>query len=264
MKRQAWVICAIAGALAAAGCSSGTTPPQGGADVIVWNANVVTVDPQFSRAQAVAIKDGVFAAVGTNDEVKRLAGASTRLIDAGGKMVVPGLIETHVHATGAARGEVTQEFVQLHSIGEIQDWVRKRASEASAGTWIQVPRVDVTRIREGHIPTRADLDAAAPNHPTVYTWRYGDLTNTQVLNTVAMKAANLTRRTKAPEGGKIYLGPDGEPTGVIENASGLLDAVLPKREVTEAEYLQSLATLMQRYNQVGITSITENGIDQLS
>ena len=211
-----------------------------------------------SRApQAVAIRNGVFAAVGTNDDVKKLIGAKTRVIDARGKTVVPGLIETHVHATGAASGEAAQPFVQLHSIGEIQDWVRARAKEAPAGGWIQLPRVDVTRIREGRIPTRADLDAAAPNHPAVFTWDYGGLTQVQVLNSAAIKAAGLTKATPAPEGGKIHLGPDGELTGVMDNGRALLNKVIPQRPVSDAEYLQSLARLMGRYNEVGITSISE-------
>jgi len=171
MQRRMWVMCVLAGVLSAA--CTGDRQPADAADVVVWNAQVLTVDPQFSTAQAVAIRDGVFTFVGTNEDVKALIGSETRVIDARGRTVVPGLFQTHSHATGAARGEVQQEFVQLHSIGEIQDWVRARAAESPEGTWIQVPRVDVTRIKEGHIPTPADLDAAAPNHPTVYTWSYG-------------------------------------------------------------------------------------------
>ena len=261
MRRQMMAICAVMGALIGAFIGTGTNgaaqQPAGAADVVVWNAKVLTVDAGFSRAQAVAIRDGVFSAVGTNDEVKKLIGASTRVIDAQGKTVVPGLIETHVHATGAARGEATQPFVQLHSIGEIQDWVRARAKEAPAGGWIQLPRVDVTRIKEGRIPTRADLDAAAPNHPAVFTWDYGGLTQVQVLNSAAIKAAGLTKETRAPEGTKIHLGADGELTGVVDNGRAFLNKVIPQRTVSEAEYLQSLAKLMGRYNEVGITSISE-------
>ncbi len=257
MQRKALMICAVVGVLSGARTTGDVRQPAAPADVVVWNAKVVTVDAGFSRAQAVAIRDGVFTAVGTNEDVKKLIGGQTRVIDAKGKTVVPGLIETHVHATGAARGEVTQPFVQLHSIGEIQDWVRARAKEAPAGSWIQLPRVDVTRIREGRLPTRADLDAAAPNHPAVYTWDYGGLTQVQVLNSAAIKAAGLTKATPAPEGGKIHLGPDGELTGVMDNGRALLNKVIPQRAVTEAEYLQSLAKLMGRYNEVGITSISE-------
>lgn len=243
----------IAGVLTGA-CANGNVPPAAAnaADLVVWNAVVLTVDGAFSRAEAVAIRDGVFTAVGTNDEVKRLIGPETRVIDAQGKTVIPGLIESHVHATGAARGEAVRAFVQLHSIGDMQDWVRARAKEVAPGSWIQLPRVDVTRIREGRIPTRADLDAAAPNHPTVYTWEYGSLTQIQVLNSAAIKAAGLTKDTRAPEGGRIEIGPDGELTGVVENSRALLDKVIPQRTPTEAEYLDSLARLMARYNEVGI------------
>ena len=94
-----------------------------------------------------------------------MAGPETRVIDAGGRTVVPGFIESHVHATGAARGEVSQVFTQLQSIQEIKDWVRARAREAGPGGWVRLPRVDVTRIKEGRLPNKGDLDEAAPANP---------------------------------------------------------------------------------------------------
>ena len=105
-------------------------------------------------------------ALGTSDDIKRYIGSSTQVIDAQGQLVIPGFIESHVHATGAARGEVTQPFIQLNSIGEIKDWVRASAREVGPGGWVQLPRVDVTRIREGRLPNQADLNEAAPNTPT--------------------------------------------------------------------------------------------------
>jgi predicted amidohydrolase YtcJ len=117
--------------------------------------------------------------------------------------------------------------------------------------------VDVTRIREGRIPTREELDAAAPNHPTVYTWEYGSLTQIQVLNSAGLKAAGLTKDTPAPAGGRIERRPDGQLTGVLENSRSLLDKIIPSRTPTRTEYLDSLARLMNRYNRVGITSISE-------
>ena len=260
MRRQMMAVCAVMGALIGAFIGTGTNgaaqQPAAAADLVVSNAQVLTVDAANSRAQAVAIRDSRFAAVGSNDDIKKWIGPQTRVIDAGGRTVVPGLIESHVHATGAARGEAVREFVQLHSIGDMQDWIRARTKEVPAGTWIQLPRVDVTRIREGRIPTRADLDAASTTHPVVYTWEYGSLTQTQVLNSLGVKIAKITKDTRIP-GGRVELAPNGEPTGLVDNGRSYLDKVIPDRTPTRAEYLDSLARLMRRYNEVGITSISE-------
>ncbi len=228
------------------------------ADLIVLNGQVLTMDARSSRVSAVAIKDGVFVAVGSDAEIRQLAGPQTRTFDAQQRSVVPGLIESHVHATGAARGEARQEFKQLHSIPEIQAWVRQRVQASPAGAWIQLPRVDVTRIRERRIPSRADLDAAAPNNPAVFTWQYANKI-VQVLNARALAAAGITKDTEAPRGGKIHLGPDGLPTGVIENASGLLAKFTAGPAISDEQYHDSLVTLLRRYNEIGITSITERG-----
>jgi predicted amidohydrolase YtcJ len=226
------------------------------ADLVVRNAKILTVDAKSSTAEALAIRDGVFVAVGTNGDIQKLIGGKTHVIDGRGRMVVPGLIESHVHAIGAARGEVLQPFVQLGSIGEIQQWVRKQATAHPAGTWIQAPRVDVTRIRERRLPTRADLDAAAPKHPVVFTWQYASRV-LQVLNTAGLEAAKITRDTPEPAGGKIVRDAQGEPTGVVENARGLVEKHIPPRNVSEDEHLKALESLVKRYHEVGITSIFE-------
>ena len=237
-------------------CASILHAADGPADLVIVNGKVLTLNSASTRASAVAVKDGKFVAIGSDTDIRKRIGPQTRTLDAGGKSVIPGLIESHVHATGAARGEANQPFRQLHSIAEIQDWVRQRAKTLPEGNWIQLPRVDVTRIRERRIPNRADLDAAAPNHPAVFTWQYANKT-LQVLNTRAMAAANITKDTETPKGGKIQLAPDGAPTGVIENASALLIKFLPARSVPEEKYHDSLVTLLKRYNEIGITSITE-------
>ncbi|WP_414662550.1 amidohydrolase [Horticoccus sp. 23ND18S-11] len=226
------------------------------ADLVVRNGRVLTVDDAFRTASAVAIKDGVFVAVGSDADVRSHIGGSTHVIDAQGRTVIPGLIESHVHATGAARGEALQPFVQLHSIAEIQDWVRKQVRDSAPQSWIQLPRVDATRIRERRIPNSAELTAAAPNNPAVFTWQYANR-QVQILNRAALQAAGITRDRVAPTGGKIILGPDGEPTGMTENCGALLTKFLSGRGVTEEKYLESLERLLRRYNELGITSITE-------
>ncbi len=234
--------------------ASGLTAAEPGADLIVVNAKVITVDAGFSRASAVAIKDGVFVAVGTDAKIRSLAGERTKVIDAKGRTVVPGLIESHVHATGAARGEAVVPFQQLHSIGEIQDWVRRRIAEMPARSWIQLPRVDVTRIKERRMPSRADLDAAAPDNPAVFTWQYANRV-VQIMNSAALAAAGIARDTTPPPGGKIHLDASGAPTGMMENSGALLTKFLPGRALPPEKYHDSLVQLLHRYNEVGITSI---------
>src|SRR6267142_4540321 len=177
------------------------------ADLVVLNGKVVTVDAKFTTAEAVAVRDGVFALVGSTSDARKLVGDKTRVIDAKGKTVVPGLIESHVHATGAARGEVTAPFIQLGSIGDIQDWVRRQAEKTEKTEWIQAPRVDVTRIKERRIPTRQELDAAAPDQPAVFNWQYANR-QVQVLNTAALRAAQITKDTRPPARGKFHVGDD--------------------------------------------------------
>jgi predicted amidohydrolase YtcJ len=97
--------------------------------LVVVNAKVLTVDPNNTQAEAVAIRGNTFAAVGTTAAIRKMAGPETRVIDAGGRTVVPGFIESHVHATGAARGEVSQAFVQLiHAYFASADTARRAAS----------------------------------------------------------------------------------------------------------------------------------------
>jgi predicted amidohydrolase YtcJ len=242
---------AIIGLLTVAAAPTGQQPPV---DLIVINAKVLTVDANNTQAEAVAIRGNTFAAVGTTAAIRKLAGPNTRVIDAGGRTVVPGFIESHVHATGVARGEVSQPFIQLNSIQEIRDWVRARAKEAGPGGWVQLPRIDVTRIKEGRLPNKADLDEAAPNNPTVYTWQYANR-NVQILNDAAIKAAKISKATVAPKGCTLHFTPNGEFTGKMESCQSLLN--IPQREVTDSQYLDSLAGLMKKYNEVGITSIGE-------
>lgn len=234
----------------------GTAAAHPAADLVVLNGDVLTLDEAFSHVNAVAIKDGRFVATGSDDDMRSWIGPATRTIDVRGAMVIPGLNESHVHATGAARSEVRQPFRQLTSIGDIQGWVRAKAAATPAGDWIELPRVDITRIRERRIPNRAELDVAAPGHPTVFTWQYANRV-VQILNTAALRAAGITAETVAPKGGRIELDADGQPTGRLDDSDDLLDPFTRSAPVGDEDYLKSLARLLRDYNATGITSINE-------
>ncbi len=233
----------------------GAEPP---ADLVVLNGKIVTVNPQSSIVEAVAIRAGRFVAVGATAEVKKLAGDRTRVIEARGKAVVPGLIETHVHAIGVARDEAVQPFIQLGSIAEIQSWVRQQVQTTPEGEWVQIPRIDLTRLREGRLPTRAELDAATADRPVVFNWQYGSR-QIQVLNTPALRVARITRDTPEPGGGKTRILKDehGEPTGVLENPGSLTSKFRQSKPVSDQAFLTALKAVHRSYNRIGITSVIE-------
>jgi predicted amidohydrolase YtcJ len=243
-------------AWAAVGLAAASRAQQPPADFVLLDGQVHTLDAEDRVVQALAIREGRIVRVGTNAEVEPLVGARTVVYRAAGRTVIPGLNETHVHATGAAQIEAAQPFRQLHSIGEIQDWVRQQVQKTPPGEWIRLPRVDVTRIRERRLPTPAELDEAAGDRPAVYVWQYANR-QVQVLNRAALRAANITGTTQPPRGGKIHRDANGEPTGILEDAGALTARFLTKTPAPREEYLAQLAELLRLYTRCGITSITE-------
>ena len=135
-----------------------TQNPALPADLVLRDAKILTVDDRFSTAAALAIRDGRFVAVGSNEDVRAHIGAKTRVLDGRGRTVVPGFIDTHVHALGVAEAEATQPFKSLQSIAELQAWIRTEAGKRPRETWIWTPRVYPTRLLEHRFPTRKELD----------------------------------------------------------------------------------------------------------
>jgi predicted amidohydrolase YtcJ len=229
-------------------------PEAPASDLVVLNGKVLTVDAGFHLAEALAIRDGVFVLVGTNEQARALVGKGTRVIDAAGKTVVPGLIDSHVHALMVAESEARGAFRDLRTIAEILGWLRERAAGVPEGQWVWSPRVFPTRLAERRLPTRAELDAAAPRHPVVVDAAYA-----LVVNSAALQAAGIGPDTEAPPGGAIVKDAHGRPTGLLRNVGGLLEkyqgASPPER------LLPALEDVHRRYNEVGITSVIERGAD---
>jgi predicted amidohydrolase YtcJ len=222
------------------------------ADLVVLSGKVLTVDGAFRVVEAAAVRGGVFVLAGSNAEARALVGKDTRVVDAGGRSVIPGLIDSHVHALGVAQAESQEAFRNLRSVPEIQEWVRRRAGQVPAGTWLFSPRVFPTRVREQRFPTRPELDAAAPAHPVVIDGAYA-----LVLNSAALKAAGIDRSTPAPEGGAIVKDEAGEPTGLLRNVGPLLARFQPAGG--DEVPLAGLEQVHRHYQQVGITSVIERG-----
>jgi hypothetical protein len=219
-------------------------------DVIYYNANVITMAPGHPTAAALAIRGDRFTAVGANDEVLKTAGPGTRKIDLAGKCIVPGIVESHVHPIGAALSEIDGPIPLLHSIPEIQNYIREQAKKLPGDRLIFVPKVYSTRLQELRYPTRYEVDAAAPNRDVVLDNGYAS-----VLNTALLKKLGITRDTPQPANGRIEKDPQGEPTGLVLGAPQLLRRVRGARSYSDKDRLWALKSMLARYNSVGITSI---------
>jgi predicted amidohydrolase YtcJ len=228
-----------------------TQPVARPADLVLLGGRVVTVDERFSMATALAVRDGRFIAVGSNDDVRAYVGSTTRVIEGRGRTVIPGIIDTHVHALDVAAAEATQPFRNLRSIGELLDWIRTEAQRRPPQAWVWTPRVFPTRLREQRFPTRQELDQAGPGHAVVVDAAYAF-----ALNSVALRAAGITRDSADPPGGAIVKDAAGEPTGLLRNVGGLLARF---RSSTDRVPLETLEQVHQQYVAAGITSVIERG-----
>jgi predicted amidohydrolase YtcJ len=221
------------------------------ADLVLVDGRILTVDDRFREAAALAIRDGRFIAVGSNEDARRYVGRNTRVIDGRGRTVVPGLIDTHVHALDVAAGEAVQPFRSLPTIAALQAWIRGEAGRRPRFTWIWTPRLYPTRLGEHRFPTRQELDAAAPDHPVAVDCAYAF-----VLNSAALRAAGITRDSPDPSGGAIVKDGAGEPTGLLRNAGSLLDRF---RSRSMGISLEMLEQVHRQYLSAGITSVSERG-----
>ncbi|HUR55938.1 MAG TPA: amidohydrolase [Gemmataceae bacterium] len=224
------------------------------ADLVVHNAKVVTLDAKSSVAQAVAVRGGKIVGVGSDADILKLKGANTRVIDAGGKVVMPGLYDSHTHPSGASLSEVGDPIPLLRSIVEVQDYIRKKAATIPEGRWIVIRYAFPTRLKEARFPTKAELDDAAPKHPVLYHAGPAGLANSE-----ALRVSGVTKDTKNPPAGQVVKDPiTGEPTGMLRNAYGVLKGVPGGGESVSAEQKrEAVKKLFRLYNEHGITSIAD-------
>ncbi len=226
------------------------------ADLILYNGRIVTADSRFSILQAISISNGKVLRVGVNEAVLRDRKPNTQVIDLKGKMVVPGLIDAHVHALGAGLSEFKRKLPPLNSIAEIQAFIRERARTTPAGEWIVVPRTLPPRLKEQRFPTKADLDAVT-THPVAFDGSY-----VWGANSMALRISGITRNTPNPPGGEIVKGPDGEPNGILRNASRLLKGVPRELGYSNADKTEALETMLKLYAAAGLTGIGDRAVTE--
>ncbi len=138
------------------------------ADVILTNGRIVTVNAEFAIVSAMAIRDERIEAIGSDADIEKLAGPATRRIDLQGRMVLPGIIDSHVHATGASVYEFDHPIPEMETIADVLKYVQRRAEVLDDGQWILLNQVFVTRLRDQRFPTRWELDEVAPKNPVAF------------------------------------------------------------------------------------------------
>jgi predicted amidohydrolase YtcJ len=224
------------------------------ADVIYYNAKIITMWEGRPRAQALAIRGNRFLAVGSNEDILKYAGHMTRRVDLGGRCVVPGLIDSHTHPSGAALSEQEGPVPVMNTIADVQAYIRQQAARLPADRLIFVPKVYATRLRERRYPTRYELDAAAPGRLVMADNGYAS-----VLSSALLAKLKITRDTPQPPNGKIIKDENGEPTGLILGAPGLLGPLRRTRQITHRDLVWAIESMQKKYNEAGITSTIDRG-----
>jgi predicted amidohydrolase YtcJ len=229
------------------------------ADLILYNANVLTLDPQRPRAQMVAVKDGKIIRVGDSDERSDLEG---RKIDCQGRTLVPGFNDAHCHilAFASALLSVDCSPSSVASIADIKAQIRKQARKLPKGTWIRATGYNEFYLTEKRHPNRYDLDEAAPDHPVKLAHRSG---HACILNSLALAHVGISMESPEPPGGMIERDLDsGEPNGILFEMNTYIDSLVPP--LSEDEFHKGIVLANEEYLSLGITSLQDatahNGI----
>lgn len=218
------------------------------ADMIITNAKILTLDSQSTIAEAMAIKDDKIFAVGTNGEIKKLAGRDSKIIDARGKTVIPGIIDAHLHPEKASLSEIEETIPDVHSMAELLDWIRGETATKQEGEWIIFPKMFFTRLAELRQPLLSELDSVAPRNPVFLNGSFGGM-----INSAAMSISGINELTVHK--GVLRSEKSGKPSGFIRaSAFSLLPLPIP-RDLSDQEREDALLYMFHRYNQYGITSI---------
>ena len=227
-------------------------------DMVVLNARVYTVDDNHPQAEAFAIADGRFIAVGLTDDIRNLIGPSTEVLDAEGATVTPGFIDAHSHPSGI--NELYGVNTNLSTVAEIQAALRAKANDTPPGRWINGFMFDDTKVVDGPLH-RTHLDAAVPNHPVNVAHRGG---HTNWYNTTAFELAGITRDTPDPPDGRFTRDTDGELSGMVaENARRVFRDVGEREELTESEQRargrEGMAHISRLMTATGLTTVHDAG-----
>jgi predicted amidohydrolase YtcJ len=246
LKRLVWTL--LAGALASAAQAQS-------ADTILLNGSIITLDAKSSIVQALAIRGGRIMAVGTNDDVRKLAGPATRTLDVGGRTVIPGLIDSHIHALRAGLTySVELSWIGVPSLAKGLELIREAARNSKPGTWIKIGGGwTEMQFPEKRGPTVEELAAAAPDRP-VYVQR---LYNTAWITPAGLRTMGIGPQTEIP-GGKAEKDAAGNLTGVITGNNRTFNFLTDKIPgPTFADQVEGTRRYFRELNRLGMTGVND-------
>ncbi len=225
-------------------------------ELILFNANVITMDAAVPRAGLVAMRDGLIVEVAQDRSLPSIRTTKARVIDCKGRTVLPGFVDAHCHVAALAEGLVSIGLSPRDGVLSIAEIVRRigdRCRVRAPGTWIRGKGYDEFYLAEKRHPNRRDLDGAAPTCPVRLTHRSG---HAHVLNSLALELVGITAETGDPPEGLIDRDLEtGEPTGILYGMGGYLASRIPSFD--EGELEQGLALANEKLLSCGITSITD-------
>lgn len=228
-------------------CISCRPDRSSGADLVLVNGKIITVDSAFSIVEAVAIHNGRFVSVGTTEEVNKWISPATRILDLKGHTAIPGIIEGHAHLVAASQSELSELIPAVSNMEELLSWIAQQAQSKKAGEWIVHPKFFFTRLDEMRAPTLEELDAVAPEHPVFLNGSYGGMVNTKALEISGLTASNHPGLLRDKFTGKH--------NGSLFRSAFELLALPQPNDLTFEEKRAALKAMLARYNEVGITSV---------
>ena len=221
------------------------------ADLIITNAKIWTVDKSLPVAQAVAVIGDRIVAVGSNTDVEVWRGPHTQVIDAGGKLLLPGFNDAHVHFVSGGR---QLDSIQLNDATSAQEFARRigeRAKVTPKGEWIEGGNWDETKWNPAEMPTKGLIDALTPDTP-VFVSRYDG--HMGLANSLALRLAGITAKTPDPPGGAIVRDAQGNPTGALKDAAtDYIEKVIP--ELSHDQRVKAVKRALAYAASVGVTSV---------
>jgi predicted amidohydrolase YtcJ len=219
-------------------------------DSILYNAKGISMDPQGNTFQALAIEGDKIAALGRDEEILRLAGPGTKLINAQGKTLIPGLIDSHSHFASAAATELRGTLLIPQSVEELLMYIRKEARNKQKGEWLYFRNTYPSRMKEGRFPTIQELDEAAPDHPVFVDAAYAGQANS-----FALKQCGISGDTDIAGVGRDQT--NGRLNGLFVGCGDLIKRHIPFPEYSAEDMADAAERLQKEYHKVGITSVID-------